>query len=192
MPNSVDDDTMSDAGSDISGNRKRNAKFKALTGDGKPLGDRELMLKKNRTASLDVSSNAPDQDSDALGSGLFDRFSSARKTLGRGSLRRRKDSDEDTKSLYDAGNERKSSKVGGGSDWRAKLASKFKKTNGDQNNEENSSRKNSMEDDYSQLKAPMTEPTRRRPMSVAAVSDVKANGSAKVNKLRVSVLNVNL
>jgi hypothetical protein len=57
-------------------------------GDGKPLGDRELMLKKKRTSNTDLSSPDEAKDiEDDLGNGLFDRFSSARKTLTRGSLR---------------------------------------------------------------------------------------------------------
>ena len=61
-----------------------------FTGDGKPLGDRELMLKKKRTSTSDLSSpdEAKDFEEDGdLGNGLFDRFSSARKTLTRSSLR---------------------------------------------------------------------------------------------------------
>ena len=58
-----------------------------------------------------------------MGSGLFDRFSSARRTLGRGSIRRKNDfgygdddANTDTRSLMDITNERKKS----GDNWRSR------------------------------------------------------------------------
>ena len=42
-----DDDNESDIGSDFSGRRK-NHKFRTITGDGRPLGDRELIIKKKK------------------------------------------------------------------------------------------------------------------------------------------------
>ena len=60
----------------------------SIVGDGKPLGDRELMLKKKRMSTSDLSPSEDSKDlEDDLGNGIFDRFSSARKTLTRGSLR---------------------------------------------------------------------------------------------------------
>jgi hypothetical protein len=47
------------------------------SGDGKPLGDRELMLKKKKASTSDLSSPDEAKDlEDDLGNGLFDRFSS--------------------------------------------------------------------------------------------------------------------
>ena len=56
----------------------------------KPLGDRELMLKKNKLTTQDMlGSNEPihHETEEELGNGLFDRFSLARKTLDRTSIR---------------------------------------------------------------------------------------------------------
>ena len=57
----------------------------------KLLGDRELMLKKNKLATQDLSeSNENVQNGgtdEEFGDGLFDRFSLARKTLNRNSIR---------------------------------------------------------------------------------------------------------
>merc|ERR1712106_634059 len=41
------EDKESEPGSDFSGRRK-NRKFKTISGDGRPLGDRELVIKKKR------------------------------------------------------------------------------------------------------------------------------------------------
>merc|ERR1719336_963920 len=109
-----DDDNESDIGSDFSGRRK-NHKFKTITGDGRPLGDREMLLKKKKASNSDLSEgrNAATDLEDELGSGLFDRFSSARKTLNKSSIRKKKD--DDTISLSDA-TDRKSDN----SNWRNK------------------------------------------------------------------------
>merc|ERR1719410_1229075 len=79
-----EDDNESDIGSDFSGRRK-NHKFKTITGDGRPLGDREMLLKKKKASNTDLAEgrNASTDLEDELGSGLFDRFSSARKTLNK-------------------------------------------------------------------------------------------------------------
>jgi len=60
-------------------------KINQSKGDGKPLGDRELILKKKRASTSDLSS--PDEPEDDPGNGIFDRFSSARRTLTKGSFR---------------------------------------------------------------------------------------------------------
>ena len=52
------------------------------------LGDRELMLKQNKLSTQDLSgSNEKLEKDEEMGSGLFDRFSLARKTLDRSSIR---------------------------------------------------------------------------------------------------------
>ena len=157
-------DTDQDSENGDFGSRRRNLKFRTLGSSDKPLGDREMLLKKKRASTSDLSggANGDNPDSEDIGNGLFDRFSAARKTLTRGSTRRKKD-DEDTKSLNEVNLEKKSSV----SDWRSRLASKFKKSSTDQyevnNVQENgepslhSYRKTSHE-----LDTPMTEPTRRR------------------------------
>ena len=66
-----DDDNVSDIGSDFSGRRK-STKFRTLTGDGKPLGDRELMLKKNSGAAKSVEEQNGKQEAEEE-PGLFDR-----------------------------------------------------------------------------------------------------------------------
>jgi len=58
----------------------------------KLLGDRELMLKKNKLSTQDLSNNSNEtkevgQQEEDFGDGLFDRFSIARKTLNRNSIR---------------------------------------------------------------------------------------------------------
>merc|ERR1719483_1182553 len=90
-----DDGHESDIGSDFSGRRK-NHKFRTITGDGRPLGDRELIIKKKKASNNDLSTEgrkATTDLEDELGTGLFDRFSTARKTLTRGSTRKKKDED---------------------------------------------------------------------------------------------------
>merc|ERR1712088_975984 len=63
--------------SDFSGRRK-NHKFKTISGDGRPLGDREMLLKKKKASEQDLSCQGGKTDLDEeLGSGLFDRFSKA-------------------------------------------------------------------------------------------------------------------
>merc|ERR1719400_1014497 len=105
---------------------------------------------------------------DELGSGLFDRFSSARKTLNRSSIRKKKD--DDTISLSDA-TDRKSDN----SNWRNKLANRFRKSvvendledmerlHGLQSKEEPALRREAS--DYLGQQTPMTEPTRRKPFN---------------------------
>merc|ERR1719336_1775179 len=164
-----EDDNESDIGSDFAGRRK-NHKFKTITGDGRPLGDRELAMKKKRASNNDLSEgrkSATDLE-DELGSGLFDRFSSARKTLNRSSIRKKKD--EDTVSLSES-LERKSDS----SNWRNKLANRFRKSvvendledmerlHGLQSKEEPVLRREAS--DYLGQQTPMTEPTRRKPFN---------------------------
>merc|ERR1719471_2718100 len=109
-----EDDNESDIGSDFSGRRK-NHKFKTITGDGRPLGDREMLLKKKKASNSDLSEgrNAATDLEEELGSGLFDRFSSARKTLNKSTIRKKKD--DDTVSLSET-TDRKSDN----SNWRNK------------------------------------------------------------------------
>merc|ERR1740131_416098 len=131
------DDNESEIGSDFSGRRK-NHKFKTISGDGRPLGDRELAMKKKKASTNDLSvegkKQSPDLE-DELGAGLFDRFSNARKTLTRGSTRKKKD--EDTLSLQgDLMGDRKND-----GNWRSKLASRFRKSNADQYDLENAEKR---------------------------------------------------
>ena len=164
-----EDDNESDIGSDFAGRRK-NHKFKTISGDGRPLGDRELAMKKKRASNNDLSEGrrATTDLEDELGSGLFDRFSSARKTLNRSSIRKKKD--EDTVSLSES-LERKSDS----SNWRNKLANRFRKSvvendledmerlHGLQSKEEPVLRREAS--DYLGQQTPMTEPTRRKPFN---------------------------
>lgn len=172
-----EDDNESDIGSDFSGRRK-NHKFRTITGDGRPLGDRELVIKKKKASTNDLSVDgrkAATDLEDELGSGLFDRFSNARKTLTRGSIRKKKD--EDTQSLHgDLITDRKTTD----GNWRNKLASRFRKGNSDQYDLEEAERKEAeaeaedpatllrrtLEADYLGQPAPMTEPTRRKPLNI--------------------------
>ena len=101
-------DAESDIGSDFSGRRK-NHKFKTISGDGRPLGDREMLLKKKKASDQDLSSTGRTDLDEELGSGLFDRFSKARTTLTRSSVRKKKD--EDSVSLGGMPREDSSSKV---------------------------------------------------------------------------------
>ena len=164
-----EDDNESDIGSDFAGRRK-NHKFKTISGDGRPLGDRELAMKKKRASNTDLSEGRRSTTDleDELGSGLFDRFSSARKTLNRSSIRKKKD--EDTVSLSES-LERKSDS----SNWRNKLANRFRKSvvendledmerlHGLQSKEEPALRREAS--DYLGQQTPMTEPTRRKPFN---------------------------
>eukprot|EP00092_Neocalanus_flemingeri_P032005 GFUD01034784.1.p1 GENE.GFUD01034784.1~~GFUD01034784.1.p1 ORF type:complete len:1576 (+),score=438.20 GFUD01034784.1:631-4728(+) len=167
-----DDDNESDIGSDFSGRRK-NHKFRTITGDGRPLGDRELIIKKKKASNNDLSAEgrkATTDLEDELGTGLFDRFSTARKTLTRGSQRKKKD--EDTQSLHES-----QDKKSDGSNWKSKLASRFRKSNADQYDLEEAERMNglhskeepilrNMTSDYLGQQTPMTEPTRRKPLHI--------------------------
>lgn len=74
------EEEASEVGS-LAGERRR--RFRGE--NGKPLGDRELMNKKKKASTTDLSESRDAEDD--LGSGLFDRFSTARKTLTRGSIR---------------------------------------------------------------------------------------------------------
>ena len=181
-----DEDTMS-VTSETSG--KRRNKFRNVGGDGKPLGDREIMLKKQQQRSMEEAEAeaAKRELEDELGSGLFDRFSAARKTLTRGSVRKkREDGDGDTKSLNEVAlNEQKKSS----GDWRSRLASKFKKSSIDHydlnvggDNEEgtpslNSYRKTSDEFNNVPPETPMTEPTRRRTLNPTTVSTARPSNA---------------
>merc|ERR1719436_1547581 len=69
-----EEDAESDIGSDFSGRRK-NHKFKTISGDGRPLGDREMLLKKKKASEQDLSQAGRTDLDEELGSGLFDRFS---------------------------------------------------------------------------------------------------------------------
>lgn len=178
--------------------KKRNQKFRTLNGDGKPLGDRELLLRKKMANPEEDVEEDPDEY------GLFDRFSTARKTLNRG---KKKDADEDCKSLNDMSlaQDKRSSSLG---DWKSRLANKFKKTgtsdqydlaeSGIVNNGQQSYRKTS--DELSLLSAPMTEPVRRRnPMATSDSAgatggptrsgSIRGSASQKVNRPKPSDLN---
>ncbi len=174
-----EEDNVSDIGSDFSGRRK-NHKFRTLTGDGKPLGDRELMLKKN-AAATDGESKPSEQDD--LGSGMFDRFSTARKTLNRGSIRRKVSEEAPPPADDEPLSFEKKASMG---DWKTRLASKFKKGGGETYDLEGNLRKSSNEgleryrrtsnaDNDLPLTAPMTEPLRRRnePISSSMTSTAR-------------------
>jgi len=183
-----EDDNESDIGSDFSGRRK-NHKFKTITGDGRPLGDREMLLKKKKASNSDLSEgrNAATDLEDELGSGLFDRFSSARKTLNKSTIRKKKD--EDTVSLSETSDRKSDS-----SNWRNKLANRFRKSvveydleeaerlNGVQSKEEPVLRREAS--DYLGQQTPMTEPTRRKPFNFddnpSDKSDKKSTTSSKL------------
>ncbi|XP_040568629.1 uncharacterized protein form3 isoform X3 [Lepeophtheirus salmonis] len=160
-------------------NRRQNRKFKTLGSEGaRPLGDRELILRRKKASTNDISS-PQDIDDDDLGSGLFDRFSNARRTLTRGSIRRREEDEGDTKSLNDMSPDKsKSSKA----DWRSRLASKFKKSNvpGEQYdvvgnksgmNEPPSKSSSSYRQTSNELQSvPRTDPLRRKTLAVESES----------------------
>lgn len=182
-----DDGHESDIGSDFSGRRK-NHKFRTITGDGRPLGDRELVLKKKKASTNDLSGESQPTSNDLedeLGSGLFDRFSTARKTLGRGSVRKKKE--EDTQSLHgDLVGDKKSDNT----NWRTKLASRFRKSTAEQYDFEEGEKKADKDDpaailrDYLGQPAPMTEPTRRKPLSLEDNSRSKgSDGKGLSNSL---------
>jgi len=167
-----EEDAESDIGSDFSGRRK-NHKFKTISGDGRPLGDREMLLKKKKASEQDLSYQGGKTDLDEeLGSGLFDRFSKARTTLTRGSVRKKKD--EDSVSL--GGMPREDSSAKGSDGWRNRLASRFRKSNSDQYDLEEAEAAEGLElrDYLSEISAPKTEPTRRRPMNIEDNSSDKA------------------
>merc|ERR1719336_845940 len=180
-----EDDNESDIGSDFAGRRK-NHKFKTISGDGRPLGDREMLLKKKKASNSDLSEgrNAATDLEDELGSGLFDRFSSARKTLNKSTIRKKKD--EDTVSLSETSDRKSDS-----SNWRNKLANRFRKSvveydleeaerlNGVQSKEEPVLRREAS--DYLGQQTPMTEPTRRKPFNFDDnPSDKKSTTSSKL------------
>ena len=166
-----EEDNESDIGSDFSGRRK-NHKFKTITGDGRPLGDREMLLKKKKASNTDLSEGrgAATDLEDELGSGLFDRFSSARKTLNRASVRGKKD--EET--VSESGDRRSDG-------WRNKLANRFRKSVVD-NDLEEAERLNGLSkeepalrreaSDYLGKETPMTEPTRRKPFNFDEAEDM--------------------
>eukprot|EP00095_Tigriopus_kingsejongensis_P005218 maker-scaffold408_size180710-snap-gene-0.43 protein:Tk05218 transcript:maker-scaffold408_size180710-snap-gene-0.43-mRNA-1 annotation:"hypothetical protein SINV_13681" len=181
LPSQEDEDTVSVGGSDI-GNRRKNQKFRTLGGDGKPLGDRELLIKKNRASSADVSAPMDNLDDEL---GLFDRFSTARKSISKSSLRRK--GDEDTMSLNDLNLDKKSGKP----DWRSRLANRFKKAGDNYDIQEAENRKHSQDESYRKISddlpsAPMTEPPRRKTLNIPSTSS-GSNGrisSAKVIRPR--------
>jgi len=158
-----EEDAESDIGSDFSGRRK-NHKFKTISGDGRPLGDREMLLKKKKASEQDLSAAGKTDLDEELGSGLFDRFSKARTTLTRSSVRKKKD--EDSVSL--GGMPREDSSPKGSDGWRNRLASRFRKSNSDQYDLEEAEAAEGLElrDYLSEISAPKTEPTRRRPMNI--------------------------
>merc|ERR1719320_870316 len=55
--------------------------------------DREMLLKKKKASEQDLSTAGKTDLDEELGSGLFDRFSKARTTLTRSSVRKKKDED---------------------------------------------------------------------------------------------------
>merc|ERR1712088_535851 len=171
-----EEDAESDIGSDFSGRRK-NHKFKTISGDGRPLGDREMLLKKKKASEQDLSSAGKTDLDEELGSGLFDRFSKARTTLTRSSVRKKKD--EDSVSL--GGMPREDSSLKGSDGWRNRLASRFRKSNSDQYDLEEAEAAEGLElrDYLSEISAPKTEPTRRRPMNIEENSGDKASRKEK-------------
>lgn len=177
-------DNESEVGSDFSGRRK-NHKFRSLNaageGGGRPLGDRELVLKKKRESNTDLSEGrrAATDLEDELGSGLFDRFSSARKTLTRSSTRRSKEGSggDDTTSLA-APDDLADSKRKPDSNWRAKIANKFRKSS-DSYDFVEAERGNELREYLGQV-TPKTEPTRRKLLSheSAGVATTTTNGGS--------------
>ena len=202
-----DEDQESDIGSDFA-SRRRNHKFRTLAGDGRPLGDRELVIKKKRESTTDLSTAGGGGEEAAReeeeGPGLFDRFSSARKTLTRGSQRRKKESGGEEEGDGDAGislelesgSERKQNGGAAGSSskdsstWRTKLASRFKKNSTDSYDlvEAAAAAASSPGQElrnYLSLagsSAPATEPTRRKPL----LSSLHDNGHETNSKERIS------
>merc|ERR1719460_3011772 len=176
-----EEDAERDIGSDFSGRRK-NHKFKTISGDGRPLGDREMLLKKKKASDQDLSSTGRADLDEELGSGLFDRFSKARTTLTRSSVRKKKD--EDSVSLGGMPREDSSSK--GSDGWRNRLASRFRKSNSDQYDLEEAEAAEGLElrDYLSEISAPKTEPTRRRPMNIEENSGDKAAAARKEKRER--------
>ena len=182
-------DNESEVGSDFSGRRK-NHKFRSLNaageGGGRPLGDRELVLKKKRESNTDLSEGrrAATDLEDELGSGLFDRFSSARKTLTRSSTRRSKEGSggDDTTSLA-APDDLADSKRKPDSNWRAKIANKFRKSS-DSYDFVEAERGNELREYLGQV-TPKTEPTRRKPLSIesSGASTATTNGGTGVSSL---------
>jgi hypothetical protein len=187
------DDNASDVGSDFSGRRK-NHKFRSLNAagesGGRPLGDRELVIKKKRESNTDLSEGrrAATDLEDELGSGLFDRFSSARKTLTRSSTRRSKkddgsgeDSGPTTLAADESADKRRSD-----SNWRSKIANKFRKSS-DSYDFVEAERGQELRDYLGQV-TPKTEPTRRKPLNFDkdSASTPKANGSNGVLKNSVN------
>jgi len=190
------------------------------------LGDRELMLKQNKLSTQDLSgSNEKLEKDEEMGSGLFDRFSLARKTLDRSSIRydknicliaiwisihydnsnwltnkdhlsyrRKAPKDEsDTMSLNDLSFERKKSSM---SDWKSKLASKFKSGNKDYevigNGAEDginieSYKRTSDEFGDSIPSAPRTEPIKRKPMQNGSAVGAHKGVKDDPNKQQISL-----
>ena len=170
-----EEDAESDIGSDFSGRRK-NHKFKTISGDGRPLGDREMLLKKKKASEQDLSQErraSQENLEDDLGTGLFDRFSKARTTLTRSSVRKKKD--EDSVSLGGMPRE-DSEKKGTGDGWRNKLASRFRKSNSDQYDLEEAEAAEGLElrDYLSEISAPKTEPVRRKNRTEDSEDSAKA------------------
>jgi len=169
------DANESEAGSDFSG-RRRNNKFRSLNGEGRPLGDRELIIKRKKESNQDLSAeggggrrSATDLE-DELGNGLFDRFSSARKTLSRGSMRGRKKEELDTScTSIDLQHQDPEKKVKSTDNWRSKIANKFRK-NSDSYDFVEAERGQELRDYLGQI-TPMTEPTRRKPLNIDGDED---------------------
>ena len=142
---------------------RKNRRFR--NADGKTLGDRELALKKKKASNLDLSQE-DNLDEDELG--IFERFSNARKTLTRSSVRS-PNKDADTLSLNDA-NLEKSQK----GDWRSRLASKFKKSSVDYDMSDPTRKTSAVSELTSyrrtsdEFTAPMTEPIRRKNTDITA------------------------
>lgn len=116
-------------------NRRRNAKFKSWSSDLKPLDDRGLKLRQTLANPTKGDAGGGDEVEAGSSGGLFDRFSTARRTLGRGSMRRNKnemafseeDEDRERQKKRLSLDQRADATSSSGADWRSKLASKFKK-----------------------------------------------------------------
>jgi trimeric autotransporter adhesin len=204
-----EEDQESDIGSDFA-SRRRNHKFRTLAGDGRPLGDRELVIKKKRESTTDLSTSGvgateTGKEEEEEGPGLFDRFSSARKTLTRGSQRRKKESGGEEEGDGDggitleleSGSERKqnggsaSANSKDGSNWRAKLASRFKKNSTDSYDLVEAAAAASVSPgqelrQYLSLagssSAPATEPPRRKPL-LSSLQDHSNSSDVANNKV---------
>ena len=140
------------------------------------------MSRKKKASNSDLSGEGGRRAADLeeeLGSGLFDRFSTARKTLGRGSVRSKK-GNEDTVSLGGETGER--------AGWKSKLANRLRgRGAGESEGEVAEVERGSKEEpplparhpsqpDLLSQQTPMTEPTRRKPFNIEDGVDQKDSG----------------